>query len=919
MKSRFRIITMLLFVTLVGIFISCEDNSVNTPTEQTYTGTVLDADDMPVPQATVQAVNDSNTVISSDVTDSLGNFKLSKLPKNFEELYLQISHPDYAVFKDKIKNIEESLKGKSDKKRDILLSKKDSCCGKIAVQVLDSNGNTAIHGVSIRITQEGSIMDTALTDQQGIAYFNHYCNGQYAIRVAYEGYKVKEEHFSVTGCDTLNLVYKLVKHQDSCCKGKLVINLKDQNGNFLEGAKFLIKNGDTYDIPNGKLTLDICEGSYSGWIKKDGYKTLEFSFTIPCNQTLELNKTILKDSSACCGVIAVKVTDQNSNVLTGKEVALRKGSDNVATVKTGDHGIAYFSHICNDNYNIRIALDNYQVFEYSFSFQSDCDTLSITAKLTPKQNGDSCCKGILFLEALNSDGKLVGSSTLNLTKDGKTNTIQSTNGDFFAMICEGHYSAKLTKDGYKALEFAVDIVCKDTTTIQKTMQMDSTACCGVIKIVVRDETQKPIQNARVALGKGNSTLSDPRTNGDGVVTFYHICSGDYWLNISAEHYETKEEDFTVKGNCDSTLINITLKAIPTDTCCHGILKLTVFNSKNNEKLANASVTLSKNGQTVETVKTNGDGYCAIDGICTGTYSVKITRDGFESLTYNVEFNCNETKTFEKGLTPVQQVCCGQFYAYVYDKNAKTAIANADIKLTDANGNVINLKSDNNGNAQKYELCPSKYSVRISKNGYSVYESSFTIVHCDTGVAEAGLASNSDCCNSKIKFTVKEGDDLSQNATIKIYQGSTLLSTLKTTNGVAETDAKFCKGNYSASISKDGYNAVEFTFSITECGSSLSFEKTITKKQSCCDRVVKFVAMNEDSTEAINGVKFIAYMNGNIVAQATTENGNPAVLENLCDGVYTFKAIKDGLVTEEMHETLNCNTKLYWLLRKMKKN
>jgi len=73
-----------------------------------------------------------------------------------------------------------------------------------------------------------------------------------------------------------------------------------------------------------------------------------------------------------------------------------------------------------------------------------------------------------------------------------------------------------------------------------------------------------------------------------------------------------------------------------------------------------------------------------------------------------------------------------------------------------------------------------------------------------------------CCSGVLTVSVVDiNDDPIKDATVKVYKERTLLETASTdANGKALFD-DLCKGEYSASVSKDGYIPREFEFRVNE--------------------------------------------------------------------------------------------------------
>ncbi len=160
----------------------------------------------------------------------------------------------------------------------------------------------------------------------------------------------------------------------------------------------------------------------------------------------------------------------------------------------------------------------------------------------------------------------------------------------------------------------------DTTTLNVSSTMP-----GSISGTVEDENGDPVENADVELVDDNDQLVDSTTSdSDGFYEFTDVDSGSYTVRASKSGYVDDEEPVTLAGGEDKTGQDLELK--------FGSIRGVVVD-ENGDEVPDATVeVIDENGDVVGTDTTNSQGEYRIDDLLLGTYTVRITADGYETAT-----------------------------------------------------------------------------------------------------------------------------------------------------------------------------------------------------------------------------------------------------------------------------------------------
>ena len=167
-----------------------------------------------------------------------------------------------------------------------------------------------------------------------------------------------------------------------------------------------------------------------------------------------------------------------------------------------------------------------------------------------------------------------------------------------------------------------------------------------------------------------------------------------------------------------------------------------------------------------------------------------------------------------------------------------------------------------------------------------------------------------CCGGfvRIKVTDEKGN-LLRNKTVRLKKGTTLISEVKTNdNGIAEFK-DLCEGNdYNMAVLSEEHQSIEFTFEMG-CNKELNFEKALKTKTDCCDAILKFIVMDNDTKTALQGAKITLKLNGKVIFEKKeTDNEGEYLAKELCKGKYTVIIEKDGYTRIETSWNVeNCTT------------
>jgi len=735
-----------ILIALVVFTFSCSDTTNQTTEENYISGVLVDEQDIPIPNAIIYIVKVSEgktnilvneQVIAVDTTDEDGNFEFKGLPSQLGYLKFRVVHQDFKIFEDFLLSL---LEKQPRTKLRFHLMHNDDCCGKLIIHTLNAD-SASLGDVEVRLNRGRDVIRKTKSNSDGLVIFEHICSGSYWVRIAKEGYQVIEREFNVGDCDTLEFTYILTPRQvDTCCRGVIGVEVKNQNGEVLNGSLVkLRKNGTlltTLTVRENQPVFfrELCPGTYSLLILREGYKAVERNVTLECNDSTFVS--VQMETDTCCNsVLRVVVKNADGQPINQAKVTIWKSGAKLGYYLTNADGVVVFRELCKGVYAFDIEKEGFKHIE--FSVEIGCNEEKEVTKVLQPVETDTCCNGSIKIYVKNSVEQPLAQAVVYIWKnDQKLGSLTTNDSGYviFRKLCQGRYVFSIKRGDYKPIEFAVEIGCNEEKVITKILErVETDTCCnGVLIVRVKDRSNEAnINGAYVKMWK-NGQVIRKETTSEGIATFRNICAGEYGFSILKDNYKTNE--FSLNFECNDT-IDVTkfLERTEVDTCCKGRIVLYVKDSSNNNAIQGAEVKLWK-GTTKIALQTTGDnGRVVFENVCQGNYQISISHTNYRGMEFTFEIGCNQTREFVKYLVRKSDTCCtARLKLKILDDSTGNPISGARVLIRYNGTTIEDPVSNSEGWAVADGLCaPRTYSIRVSAEGYQVREFNITFQECNT--------------------------------------------------------------------------------------------------------------------------------------------------------------------------------------------
>lgn len=679
------------------------------------------------------------------------------------------------------------------------------------------------------------------------------------------------------------------------------------------------------------------DGNFSFNNIKDDIAALQIKITHKDFKTTEMNLKNFKTASAnpiellhldsCQGFLKIFTNNaKDSTNLSDVEIRLFRDNTLIRKALTKNGEITLY-HICPGNYTLRLFKNGYKLEYQTLEFG---ETDSILKHFYLLSNADdSCCHGQIMLSLKDSStGNSISHAAASLYQ-GNLNlgTMYSDSNGIvvFHGLCEGDYNIAISKSGYSTKGFHdIHLNCNDSLSETKILAKQhgiDTCCTAAIITQVLDTTNSlPITGATVYIFKSGGQTITGTTDQQGNFSAYGLCApGYYTVKAIKDGYTFSYHPITLT-KCDTINLKLFLHKSSKDSCCNGLISITVKDSLSGMPIHGVLTYLHLGNSKIGSGYSDTNGVVYFKGLCPGSYNINFSKAGYNANNLmNIKLECNDTLTHElllqKNSGHGGDTCCtAAIITQVVDSTNSAPIHGATVYIVSSGGKTITGTTDQNGNFSAYGLCaPGYYTVKAAKDGYSYLYHSITLTKCDTLNVKLSLLKNhaDSCCTAAIRTLVLDSSSSQPINEAKVYIMKTGGQTI---TGSTNRDGLFtaynlcAPGTYTVKAIKDGYTYSHKTVKFTKCDStdiSLSLLRNVI--DSCCHGKIYVTVKDSVTGQPIHGISSYLFKGNSKIKSVYTDSLGRAIFTGLCEGDYSIQFTKTGYLTKVLYNlTLGCN-------------
>lgn len=606
-------------------------------------------------------------------------------------------------------------------------------------------------------------------------------------------------------------------------------NVKDSDGNPVEGVNISIGNNSISTNEQGQASLQLANGQYSYIASLQGYIPVEGIFVV-LNGSVSIDVEMVRAPYT----VTFRVRDERGAAVPYANVTMDNRTtttniEGVATLSARNGNYPYLiSKLGYDDYsnNVVVQDGNTQVnVEMEFTVWTitvivkDTENVPIVNAVVKANNGQYLTnqQGEAEIPLVNGQypvtiekagyDTLNGSITVNnsnadvtfeldyflydvlfsvyqvnqgtpaegalVTIQGQPSALPINNlGQATTKLKNGEYNYTITKRGYDDLTGSFNVQGQNVN-IERTLDLKH---YNVVIAVLDSDNNEPVQGAAVNINSSSYPTDD---KGQAIVS---LQNGTYPYTVTKSGYYDGNSSVTVLDRDNSSVVNLQARL-------HNVI-LSVRDPER-QPIENATVTINNN-----TYQTQSNGQVSLQ-LKNGTYPFTITATGMEDY--------SDDLTVANADIPLLGI------SMEYRKYNITFAVTTDEGIVVGNANIHINDNDyqtSQGGLVTIPLSNGTYSYTVAKAGYVPTKSSVTVSNADKNVAVTVTAMSYD-----VTFVVKDNmtsPNLLQDVEIQISGREDAL----TTNASGEATVSLKAGSYIATFAKGGYKGEELSLEVS---------------------------------------------------------------------------------------------------------
>nr|DAN09671.1 MAG TPA: Baseplate J like protein [Caudoviricetes sp.] len=689
-------------------------------------------------------------------------------------------------------------------------------------------------------------------------------------------------------------------------------NVKDSDGNPVEGVNISIGNNGISTNEQGQASLQLANGQYSYIASLQGYIPVEGTFVV-LNGGVSIDVEMVRAPYT----VTFRVRDERGAAVPYANVTMDNRTtttniEGVATLSARNGNYPYLiSKLGYDDYsnNVVVQDGNAQVnVEMEFTVWTitvivkDAENDPIANAVVKVNNGQypTNQQGEVEIPLVNGQypvtiektgyDTLNGSITVNNSNadvtfeldyflydvlfnvyqvnqgtpaEGALVTIQgqpsalpvNSLGQATTKLKNGEYNYTITKRGYDDLTGSFNVQGQNVN-IERTLDLKH---YNVVITVLDSDSNEPVQGAAV-----NINSSSYPTNDKGQVTV-SLQNGTYPYTVTKSGYYDGNSSVTVLDSDNSSVVNLQAR-----------LYNVILSVRDPERqpIENATVTINNN-----TYQTQSNGQVSLQ-LKNGTYPFTITATGMDDYSDDLT-----VASADIPLVTVDMEYRKYNITFAVTTDEGVAVGNANLHVND------NDYQTSQGGLVTVPLSNGTYSYIVTKAGYVQQEGSVTVANADKNVAVTVTAMSYD-----VTFVVKDNmasPNLLQDVEIQISGREDAL----TTNASGEATVSLKAGSYIATFAKGGYKGEELSLEVSGEETFTQILKKIWNlsfKVSAAEKtVLQGVTINVSGEALVDGSTILT----------TKEDGTTDPVQ-VVNGAYDWNASLTGYSPEEGVGSIN---------------
>lgn len=372
---------------------------------------------------------------------------------------------------------------------------------------------------------------------------------------------------------------------------------------------------------------------------------------------LPLSDTYLADPSGTDVIGTVVYSPYGTQIVFPNATVFAINNDN-------DSVSDWTTSAADGSYVLRVPNGTYRIGAYAEGYNSSNThpELFVSGELVINLN-DLSGRGPLLLQkvysyvngTVKSNGMPLVNASVSITHDGiiLNSSLTDSSGIYNVQVQSGNHTLIVSAEGYAKYNITVNAPESRNITANVNMTpLSSYSLQGTVLIATMDKN--PLANARVSLTRVSTLSSEQNTlqqttNASGVFLFPTVLEGHYLMNVSRDGYGVVQNVHSEFNLTENTVLEFSVLMSEAFGSVSGTVRNGTF------MISNARMTLiDSNGEVHgKPVSTDSDGFYQFTNVPTGTYTLKVTRNGYEYMEATVLVTSSENSVMKFDLPNIE--------------------------------------------------------------------------------------------------------------------------------------------------------------------------------------------------------------------------------------------------------------------------
>ncbi len=731
-----------------------------------------------------------------------------------------------------------------------------------------------IAGATVEIFQGQTFIATVDTNGSGFYSVPDLAPNNYTVRVTASGFAGQEKGASVQSGVTTTVDFALAINPGAVSGTVTDALLQPIVGAFIE-----VRNGDTVvgfadtDAGGTYLVPDLAPGNYAVVASADTFQAQSVGATVIASAVTTVDFILTGSPGSISGTVTSAATGLP---IPGAAVVVDQNKIIIVSGLTDSNGQYSMTGLAPGNYNVVVDATDFALGAVGATVNANADTV-----VNFELSGILAILSGTVIDAVTTD-PIAGASIEVF--DGQiliASALTDPNGGYQLNVPLGHFTVVANANNYQTQATGAIVRISTVTLVNFALVPNPGTIAGTVTDAV---TTNPIPGAPVKVFQGTTLIGSALTSANGNYAIANLAPGNYTVVASAADYQTKAVGATVIASTVTT-VDFALDPPP------GSISGTVTNAANGKPIPGARVIAYQGQVLIASALTDPNGQYSIPDLAPGGYTVIADAINFGFSAVGAMISASSETVVNFALTGIPALISGT----VTDAVTTNPIAGASIRVFDGQILIASVLTDPSG-GYLVNVPAGNYIVVANANSYQAQADGTTVEIGRIALVNFALVSNPGTIAGTVTDAVTTNPI--PGASVKIFQGTTLIDSALTDVNGNYIIANLAPGNYFVVATADGYQTA-FSSQIVTAGATTIADFALNAPAGAISGTITDACVGNPVSGAL-----VVVTDGSVIVGFILSDANGFyTIPDLAAGTYTVTVGKRNFLTSSSSATV----------------